>query len=446
VTNDGKVRGNKGTPREIIEHRLRVYAESGCNRKEAARRLRIDATTLRNTLDRAKNIGMDVPKKPEAPIEAPLPPLEPEQPVAPTILQRLRDKVKYLEAELREVHRDNISTEDVRQRILGLTESNPEPPSWLIEPTKSDFGYMTAPSTIWSDWHRGEVVSSAETNGINEFNTEVADARVQRLVRRLMSLCFEHAAHSEYPGLVLNIIGDIVSGGIHQELRETNDQTDMQTVLSTVDVLCWALKVLADRFGRLFVVFVPGNHGRNTVKPHAKRYVFQNFDWLIGCLIRRHFEMLKDARVTFLIPDSGEALYRVFGWRYMAVHGDDLGVKGGDGIIGSAGPIIRGDIKIRNSNSQIGRDYDFLMMGHWHQQFWFPKVIVNNTLKGFCEFSRRVLKAVPTTPSQSLWETHPDHGIINRRDIFVDRQVRRATVTPWSSPFEVQGEIDGWRP
>jgi hypothetical protein len=162
--------------------------------------------------------------------------------------------------------------------------------------------------------------------------------------------------------------------------------------------------------------------------------------------VRRHFEAIRDERVTFLIPDSGEALYRVFGWRYMAVHGDDLGVKGGDGIIGSAGPIIRGDIKIRNSNAQIGRDYDFLMMGHWHQQFWFPKVIVNNTLKGFCEFGRRVLKAVPTTPSQSLWETHPDHGIINRRDIFVDRQVRSATVTPWSSPFEVQGDSEGWRP
>jgi hypothetical protein len=432
-----------GLSREVILARLKVYEECGCVYRHAARALRINDSSIRSTIDRARALGIPIPTKPavQPAFVSPEPtsePTSPAKPIAsPVVLQRLRDEVQRLKAELREVHRNDVSTEDVRKYILGLSECDQDPPDWVLKPVKTKHGWRTAVSTILSDLHISEKVSLSETNGINEYNIEIFKRRIQRYASTFLRLCFTHTVNPDFAGVVVNLIGDLVSGGIHAELRETNELTSMQTVLFAEETIIWVLDQLLKRFSHVLVVGVPGNHGRETIKPQAKRYVFQNFDWLICQMIRRHYERRGEERIRFLIPDSGNALYRVYGWRYYAIHGDDLGVKGGDGIIGSLGPIARGEIKIHHSSALIGRDYDFLLMGHHHQQFWLPRVIVNNTMKGHCEFAWRMLKAPPSTPSQSMWETHPDHGIICRRDVFCDDQIPRQKVEEWRSVFEM---------
>ena len=47
----------------------------------------------------------------------------------------------------------------------------------------------------------------------------------------------------------------------------------------------------------------------------------------------------------FDVPPANEVYYRVYGEWYLAVHGDMLGVQGGDGMIGAIGPIMRGTKK-----------------------------------------------------------------------------------------------------
>ncbi|OYX81959.1 MAG: hypothetical protein B7Y84_20190, partial [Azorhizobium sp. 32-67-21] len=106
--------------------------------------------------------------------------------------------------------------------------------------------------------------------------------------------------------------------------------------------------------------------------------------------------------------------YRIFSQRYLALHGDMLGVKGGDGIIGAIGPIMRGEVKTRGQAASSGRDYDVLLMGHWHQELWLPRAIVANSLKGFDEFAKNALRAPPSEPSQPLWFVHPRRGITSR--------------------------------
>lgn len=186
------------------------------------------------------------------------------------------------------------------------------------------------------------------------------------------------------------------------------------------------LTQLADSFGQVFVACAPGNHGRTTRKPQAKRYVAKNADWLLYCLVEKFFADTGDGRVRFSIPETGEVLYRVYGHRYMALHGDDLGVKGGDGIIGAIGPIMRGEIKMRHSSAQIDRDYDTLLMGHWHQTLWLPRAIVNNSLKGYDEYTRRMLRAPASPPSQVLWFTHPARSITARWDVGLEDKPARS--------------------
>jgi hypothetical protein len=110
-----------------------------------------------------------------------------------------------------------------------------------------------------------------------------------------------------------------------------------------------------------------------------------------------------------------------------------LGVRGGDGIIGSIGPIMRGEIKTRGA---APADYDILLIGHWHQPLWLPRVFVSNTLKGYDEFAKNALKAPPTTPSQHMFYVHPTYGITSRYEVYADQPISNEKVVPWSSVFD----------
>jgi hypothetical protein len=334
----------------------------------------------------------------------------------------LQDRVTSLEAQIKALYREQASEEAIREQILGLSKHTVKPAPWLVSRPSSRSGFSGIPTMQWSDWHCGEVVLPGEVNGVNEYNWEVAKRRIRKLVENNLDLCFNHmTGDRDYPGLVIQLIGDIISGMLHPELERTDEGDIPEQIIWVVDVLADALATLLKHFKAIQVVCAPGNHGRVfDKKPPSKKYVTRNADWLIYQILERTFK--SDPRITFYTPKSGEALYRVYGHRYMAVHGDDLGVRGGDGIIGAIGPIMRGEIKMRTSSAQIGRDYDTLCMGHWHQRLLLPRAIVNNTLKGYDEFARRFLRAVFSEPSQNLWFTHPKHGITAHWEVFVEKR------------------------
>ncbi len=329
-----------------------------------------------------------------------------------------------LRQELRSAHIAATDADTIRAIIGGLASAPEAPPAWLDPPPFARNAAPEVPVTIWSDWHAGEVVQPGELNGVNAFSLDILDARVRRLVRITKDLCHVHGP-GDYPGIVINLLGDFVSGGLHPELLKTDEAEILPCVLHVRDLLIWALDRMLESFGRAYVPCTPGNHGRATQKPEFKRYTFKNFDWLIYQLLARHYA--GDSRIHFDIPESNEVLYRVFGQRYLAMHGDMLGVKGGDGIIGSIGPIMRGSMKVGKQMAAIGRDFDVLIMGHWHQPLWLPGIIVAGTLKGFDEYAKNALRAPPSTPSQPLWFVHPKWGKTAHRDIFLEDPALPAT-------------------
>lgn len=338
-----------------------------------------------------------------------------------------RDEIARLKTALRDAHRQAID-DDAILAVLGMVARAAEqPPQWLARvPAGGAKPSQEVPVTIWSDWHVGEVVSRAEVGGFNEYSIAIAEARVRRLLDNTINVCRDHGP-GNYPGIVVNLLGDFVSGGLHPELAKSDEEEVIPSVLRCRDLLIACIARMADAFGRVYVPCAAGNHGRYGPKPEFKRYVYKNFDWLIYQLLVRHFA--DDDRVTIHVPPTNEVRYNVFGHRYLAMHGDMLGVKGGDGIIGSIGPIVRGEVKARGQSSTISGDYDMLLIGHWHQEFWLPRAIVANSLKGFDEYAKNALRAPPSEPSQPLWFVHPSRGITSRWSIKVENE--RAPATEW---------------
>lgn len=338
--------------------------------------------------------------------------------------QGLRDEIARLKSELRAAYRAGVEEDAILTLIGAMAKAPANPPDWIAAPRlKKRRPTPEVPVAIWSDWHYGEVIQPGAVNGYNEFNGEIAEQRVRRLVESTVDLCRNHGP-GEYPGIVINLLGDFISGGLHPELAKTDEYARIPAALRARDLLVWALEQMAYAFGKVFVPCTSGNHGRDTMKPEYKGYLHHNFDWLIYQLLHRHFE--KDKRIQFLIDPSNEAYYSVFGLKILATHGDMLGVKGGDGIIAALGPIARGEIKTRGQSTSMGRPYDLLLIGHWHQELWLPRAVVNNALKGFDEYAKNSLRAVPSQPSQLLFFVHPKRGLTSRWSVLVDEPKERA--------------------
>ena len=345
---------------------------------------------------------------------------------------KLRIANQQLRRDLTAALRAADTAERVRTEIYNLASRTPAPPTW-IAPSKQPIGSRGIPCTICSDWHYGETVRPEEVGGCNEFNAEIAAERITRLVDTTIDLCFNHMGRAEkaYPGIVIMLGGDMLSGDIHEELFATNDRTTQQCINDLTDLIAAALERMADTFGKVFVPCVVGNHGRASRKPRMKGRVYTSHEWNIYCSLERHFR--KDTRVQFLIPGETDAYFKVYDHRFLLTHGDSLGVKGGDGIIGAIGPITRGSLKVARSEAQIGRDFDTIVMGHWHQMLWLPGGIVNGALKGYDEYARLAMRAPYSRPSQALWFVHPEHGITARWEVLLEGIKTAADANEWVS-------------
>lgn len=339
----------------------------------------------------------------------------------------VRDRIYELESQLRTVRANTLTDEWVKRKIIGVSESMEaaEPPRWVLAAPKAS-KLPGVPTLFASDWHWGEVVYPEQIGGVNEFNLAIAHQRARALIERTVYLLTQHIVNPKYPGIVFALGGDMLSGDIHDELRETNEVPTMPALLDVFGVLFWVITTLADKFGAVFAPCVPGNHGRNTRKPRAKSRAFTNFDWLLYQFLARAFA--KDRRVQFLIPDGPDARYRVYGHRFLLTHGDQF--RAGDSIIGPVGPIMRGRQKKLARNTAIGQTFDTMIHGHFHTYSPTPRIIGNGSLKGYDEYANS--ENFGYEPAmQALWMNHYEHGITQHMPVFLDQRAAEHSESRW---------------
>ncbi len=333
-----------------------------------------------------------------------------------TIAQQKQDavarRIARLEDDLRiaRTQRDNSEkrmhqAERIRDEVFNLAEAPLVAPEWMVERSAAGDAPHTA-VLVTSDFQWGEVIRPDNVDGINEFNVEIAQARYRTLIEKTIELSFEHLAKNKYDGITVLRLGDTVSGDIHQELRETNELSGLMSVPSVAESETWGLRKLADEFGRVHVVSVPGNHGRTTLKPPTKN-VEENYDWLASCWIER--ELKGDGRFTWQTPRAADAVFELHGRLYLATHGDRIGTSGGKGFVGSLAPISRGATLTLRQYAQRGINVSKMFMGHYHESFDFGRGWSNGSLPGYSElaFGGR-MNMEP--PQQWLIYMHPKYG------------------------------------
>ena len=228
---------------------------------------------------------------------------------------KIHDERVQLNADIRDLSREETLKEIARD-FAGVMNKEKILPSQL--PIKEKSGVKYALLNI-GDWHYGLEVD----NEWNEFNTEIAKNRIVKLIAYTKQYCKRH----DVTHLIINGLGDYISGDIHLPLR-IRSREDVITQTMTVSEILAEMLVDLQREG-LDITFltVYGNHGR--VMPNKKESVpLENFERLVDWYLQSRLERYDKIHLRTNFENARDMIaYDINGWTIGVVHGEHDGVQ-----------------------------------------------------------------------------------------------------------------------
>jgi len=277
--------------------------------------------------------------------------------------------------------------------------------------SKQPVGKRVAAVVPATDWHVEEQVSAEATDGKNHFDLAEAERRIQRFYAGVLELIDYQNYQAKVAELWHPLLGDLMSGYIHEELMETNALSPTETVVFLQEMLIGGIDLILKK--TRLPIFLPtcvGNHGRTTPKKRIKTSYKNSYEWLMYRFLARYYE--KRSRVRFMIGKGYHNIQTVMGRRVRFHHGDGLRYQGGVGGI---------SIPVNKAVAQWDKvlPCDFDIFGHWHTFLpHYPKWISCGSLMGYSEYSVEI-KAEFQHPTQTFIVIDQAYGLVDFRPIFL---------------------------
>lgn len=286
-------------------------------------------------------------------------------------------------------------------------------PEWITQDPPSHGIHHATAVAMFSDWHLDEIVNKAEMDGINEYNRVIAESRLHRWAESNVKLLKRYVAGVELDGLILAILGDIITGVIHDELARTNEAPPSASVVHWVPLIASAIKYLRDELDvPVHCAAVDGNHDRFYGKPHAKQRAITSLAWIIYNWLADHLD--GEEGITFSLTQSAEQVVEVYNTRLMLSHGDSFKSQGGVGGIYPS--MLKWLLRRHQQYSDTSSDFDYALIGHWHQSLAGPDFFVNGSGKGYDEYAKQG-GFTWERPKQHLFIVTPERGVTGRYEV-----------------------------
>lgn len=335
--------------------------------------------------------------------------------------RKLKDTISSLNKRVAEAERRASEAEDIRAGVLGLTET-PLAPRHAGPAGGASSGEDDRTVILHlSDVHYGENVNLDEMDGVNCYNVEIAQARLGRFFSKAADLMTDHWTGKPPAEIVLCLGGDLISGGIHDELLQTNDVSVPTTVREVGEHIAGGIEHLVKRVKRPVQVYsVPGNHGRMTHKPQSKGRAAGSLDLLATDFAEATLRGTRVQGVTFYRTASPDAHFSTYGWNWLMSHGDAMGGRGGGGtgFIGPMSAIIKGHRKLIDTANRSGRQTHFILTAHYHTTGKTAFGWANGSVISYGEYARD-LRADPEGSKQNMLVVHPRHGVVAEMTLFL---------------------------
>lgn len=272
-----------------------------------------------------------------------------------------------------------------------------------------------AANLILSDWHCEEVVDPKVVNGLNEFDLDICTARVESLWNQTLENLKLLSTHYQLSSLNIFLLGDFITGYIHEELQEGNALSPPEATVFAFDLIAGGIDFLLDQIDipAINCICSVGNHGRTTKKSRVASMVSNSYEVILYEFLSRHYET--DPRVNFKLPNGYFQFVDVYDTRIRAHHGDWVRYHGGVG-----GVTIPLNKAIGQWNTSRRADLDVL--GHWHQCLDDRKFRINGSLIGWTPYAQKI-KALYEPPTQRMFLIEPEKGVSWTNNLMLDENM-----------------------
>lgn len=306
-------------------------------------------------------------------------------------LSRLLTRLKSMERQNQELRKINTAlaqeNEALKKRVQTPVWSNDEElPDWPLMQLGNEERVAIC---LWSDWHWGERVAD------RSFDPNIA----QRRVVRLLSLMQKEWNQAKVNYLYLGLLGDFITGSIHEENRELggNTLTPTQEIYQVGRTLAWGIQQILNHFHgleKLVVVCVHGNHGRLTRYPRITSGHLHSLESLLYWQLANTFSQQRRAR--FLVANQPHVYTKVLGLTLRWCHGD----------LTRASSISALHKWVEKQNHI--EPADLTLVGHFHHLYCADGLAVNGSLVGSTDYGKLLGFA---EPPQHLFLLLDRHGI-----------------------------------
>lgn len=260
-----------------------------------------------------------------------------------------------------------------------------------------------------SDGHHDQVIKPVECGGLEDHDFRVSCRRAEVYVDKVLKWSQQTLAPTfKFPILTILAYGDFTSGEIHGNMERSYYRNQFKNCFAIGQLHALMFRDLAVYFDMINVVYVPGNHGRRSIKknfngPH------DNWDYLIAEMARLHCRDIDN--LNFVIPDTFTINVDIGGVGFCVTHGDDVRSNLGIPWYGLA----RRQQRITALNHlQSGPRIKYFCCGHFHRPGAISEldceILVNGSWIATDAYSYNSFSGF-SEPTQLLHGVYPRYGI-----------------------------------
>ena len=308
-------------------------------------------------------------------------------------LKKERQKLSDARVEYNRQIRQEARKESYSEMVKRIICENVEPTDLKVQ--YNTFNSNTDLLVHLTDLHTGIEINTWN----NKFNQDILKERIEKFTSEILKIRDLHKSENCYL-----VIGEILSGIIHNNLRLQNNMDLMEQFKYVSELISAMLIRIANHFNHIYVYVTPGNHSR--VSPKKEDSLDgENMDVLLPFYLKAKLQNINNIDICENNIDPEIAMFNIRGNNVFASHGH----KDNPASV------------VQNFTMMFGIKPDIVLLGHRHLNglttVYNTKVIESGCCSGTSQYAMSIRKT--NRPEQTVSVVGHD-GLVCLYDIQLD--------------------------
>ena len=315
-----------------------------------------------------------------------------------------------LDVKIQELRREKIKLSDARVEYNKLIRQEARKESYAdmvkriicenVEPMNIPVHYMLFNSSTDLLVHLTDIHTGIEIhNWKNDFDSDILKQRIEKFTSDILDIRGMHQSENCYI-----VIGEILSGIIHNNLRLQNNMDLMEQFKYISELISAMLLRMANHFNHIYVYTTPGNHSR--ISPKKEDALDgENMDVLLPFYLKARMQNFENITICNNNIEPEIAMFNIRGNNIFATHGH----KDSPSNV------------VQNFTMMFGIKPDIVLLGHRHtnsmETVYDTKVIQSGCVSGSDNYATSIRKV--NKPEQTV-SVIGNNGLICLYDIQLD--------------------------